>query len=165
MATQGGGANIRDILDAETRPYDNSRISLQGPDLILPPKPAMAMALVVHELVTNSAKYGALSAPSGKLAIGWSKADGKMTIIWRESDGPVVVPSNHHGFGTRLLRRALQQFGGAIQSRFEPTGLICEMSLILPREREPASDTSMRKVPKTEEPAIELSAVQPDRTS
>jgi len=164
MATQGSGANIRDILEAETRPYDNSRVSLQGPDGMLPPKLAMTMALVIHELATNSAKYGALSVPGGKLTIGWAEANGKMTIDWRESDGPAVVPSTHRGFGTRLLCRALQQFGGAIQSRFEPTGLICEMSLILPREPAAAS-TPTPKVPRAQVPAIELPSVQPDRYS
>jgi hypothetical protein len=87
-----------------------------------------------------------------------------MTLDWRESDGPAVVPSTHHGFGTRLLSRALQQFGGAIQSRFEPTGLICEMSLILPREPAAAS-TPTPKVPRAQVPAIELPSVQPDRYS
>jgi two-component sensor histidine kinase len=146
ITTQGEGANIRDILDAETRPYDISRISLQGPDVLLPPKLAMTMALVAHELATNSAKYGALSVPSGKLAIGWSEADGKMTVNWCESEGPAVTPSTHHGFGTRLLSRALQQFGGTIQSRFEPTGLICRISFILPREPEAVSKTSAKNV-------------------
>jgi hypothetical protein len=87
-----------------------------------------------------------------------------MTINWRESDGPAVVPSTNHGFGTRLLSRALQQFGGAIQSRFEPTGLICDMSLILPRESAAVS-TSTPKVSQAQGPAIELPSVQPDRYS
>ena len=164
MATQGEGANIRDIFDAETRPYDISRISLQGPDVLLPPKLAMTMTLVVHELATNSAKYGALSAPSGKLAIGWSEAHGKVAIDWRESDGPSVAPSTHHGFGTRLLSRALQQFGGTIQSRFEPTGLVCAMSLIVPPDDEAASKTSTRRVSEVAiggVRAMELPSAQP----
>jgi two-component sensor histidine kinase len=139
IATQGEGANIRDIFEAEIRPYDVSRISLNGPDVLLPPKLAMTMALVIHELATNSAKYGALTTPSGKLAICWSEADGKMTVDWRESDGPAVTPPANHGFGTRLLSRALQQFGGTIESKCEPTGLICMMSLILPCDPEAAS--------------------------
>jgi len=138
MATQGNGANIREIFDAEIRPYDNSRLSLQGPDVLLAPKLAMTMALVVHELATNSAKYGALSVPSGKLAISWFETNEKMTIDWRESGGPAVVPATHCGFGTRLLSRALQQFGGKIETKFEPTGLICLMKLIIPREPEAA---------------------------
>jgi len=163
IATQGNGANIREIFDAEIRPYDISRLSLQGPDVLLAPKLAMTTALVVHELATNSAKYGALSVPSGKLAIGWSETDGKLTIDWRESDGPVVIPSTHHGFGTRLLCRALQQFGGQIQSRFEPTGLICEMSLILPREPETASNAPTRNIPEAEASAIKLPSAPADR--
>jgi two-component sensor histidine kinase len=137
MATQGNGANIRDILNAEVGPYDISRISMQGPHVLLPPKLAMTMALIVHELATNSAKYGALAGPVGKLAICWSASDGRMSVDWRESDGPVVAPLTHRGFGTRLLSRALSQFGGTIKSKFEPTGLICEMSLMLPQGPDP----------------------------
>jgi len=60
-----------------------------------------------------------------------------MSVDWRESDGPVVAPLTHRGFGTRLLSRALSQFGGTIKSKFEPTGLICEMSLMLPEGPDP----------------------------
>jgi two-component sensor histidine kinase len=167
MATQGEGANIRDIFDAEIRPYDISRISLRGPDVILPPKPAMTMALVVHELATNSAKYGALSAPSGKLAIAWLEANGKVTVDWHESDGPAVVPATHHGFGTRLLSRALQQFGGTIESRFEPSGLVCAMSLMLPREPEALSKAATQDLTEAvigTAPASEMPSAQPGST-
>jgi two-component sensor histidine kinase len=168
MATQGNGANIRDIFDAEIRPYDISRISMRGPDVLLPPKPAMTMALLVHELATNSAKYGALSAPSGKLAISWSRVYGRMTIDWRESDGPAVVPVTHHGFGTRLLSRALQQFGGTIESRFEPTGLICVMSLVVPREAEAMPKIATQDLSEAcpgSAPAIDRPSAQPGSTS
>jgi two-component sensor histidine kinase len=167
MATQGEGANIRDIFDAEIRAYDISRIWLQGPDVLLPPKPAMTMALVVHELATNSAKYGALAAPNGELAICWSEAGGKVTIDWRESGGPAVIPSTHQGFGTRLLSRALKQFGGTIESRFEPSGLVCAMSLLLPREPEALSKTATQDLSETvveRAPAIEMPSAQPGST-
>jgi two-component sensor histidine kinase len=131
LATQGKGAHIRDIFDAEVRPYDISRISMRGPDVLLPPKLAMTIALVVHELATNAAKYGALAGPKGKLTISWQVIRDRMTIDWRESDGPVVVPSQHTGFGTRLLSRALKQFDGSIDNKFESTGLICAMNLML----------------------------------
>jgi two-component sensor histidine kinase len=134
MATQGQGASFRDILDAEVGPYDISRISMQGPDLFLPPKLAMTLALVVHELATNAAKYGALAAPVGKLDIRWALSGRRMTIDWRESDGPLIGPITHRGFGSQLLSRALIQFDGSIESRFQPTGLICAMNLAVPRE-------------------------------
>jgi two-component sensor histidine kinase len=134
MATQGQGASFRDILNAEVGPYDISRISMQGPDVFLPPKLAMTLALVLHELATNAAKYGALAGPVGKLDIRWALSDRRMTIDWRESDGPVIGPMTHRGFGTQLLSRALSQFDGTIDSQFQPTGLICAMSLAVPSE-------------------------------
>jgi len=91
----------------------------------------MTMGLVVHELTTNAAKYGALSTPLGRLAITWSVSDGRLTVDWQESDGPKVSVSDVAGFGTRLLRRALDQFGGTIVRKFEQTGLVCKMSLDL----------------------------------
>ena len=109
MATQGKGANIRDIFNAEVGPYDISRVSMQGPDVLLPPKLAMTIALVVHELATNAAKYGALAGPVDKLAIGRSVSDRKMHIDWHESDGPLVAPLTHSGrvrpFSTREATR------------------------------------------------------------
>jgi two-component sensor histidine kinase len=136
-ATQEKGANIRDIFNAELGPYDLSRISMQGREVLLPPKLALTIALVVHELGTNAAKYGALAGPVGKLAIRWDMSDRRMTIHWRESDGPVVVPLTHCGFGTRLLARALKQFGGTLESNFDPSGLICTMNFDVLAEPQP----------------------------
>jgi two-component sensor histidine kinase len=136
MATQGQGANFREILNAEVGPYDISRISMQGPDVLLPPKLAMTLALVVHELATNAAKYGALAGLVGKLDIRWALSGRRMTHDWRESDGPAIGPMTRRGFGTQLLSRALKQFDETIESQFEPTGLICAMSLAVPSEPE-----------------------------
>jgi two-component sensor histidine kinase len=131
MSTQGKGAHIKEILNAEIAPYDSSRISMQGPNVLLPPKLAMIIALVVHELATNAAKYGALAGPAGRLEIVWSVTAGEMVIRWRESGGAAICQSGHQGFGTRLLSRALVPFGGNIERKFEPAGLICEMSVNL----------------------------------
>jgi two-component sensor histidine kinase len=136
ISAQGHGAYLKDIFSAEVGPYDLSRVSLQGPQVLLPPKLAMTMALVVHELATNAAKYGALAGPTGRLEIVWSVTAGKMIIRWRESGGPKTSPSGHQGFGTRLLPRALIAFGGTIERTFEPDGLICEMSLNLDKAQE-----------------------------
>jgi two-component sensor histidine kinase len=146
-ATQGKGASIHDIFNAEFRPYDVSRISIQGPGVLLSPKLATTMALVVHELATNSAKYGSLSSPIGKLAINWELSNKKMTIDWRESDGPAVVASTHCGFGTGLLFRALSQFDGGIESKFEPNGLISVMRFILPDETEALAEVGISSPP------------------
>jgi two-component sensor histidine kinase len=131
MATQGQGARLRDILSAELRPYEVSRVSMAGPDVLLPSKLALMMALLVHELATNAAKYGALASSVGKLSIRWSLADARLELEWRESGGPAVTAPTHRGFGTRLFSRALEQFGGAVEATFATTGLICKLSLVL----------------------------------
>lgn len=132
MATQDRGARIADILSAEVRPYEASRVAMGGPDVLLPPKLALVMALLVHELATNAAKYGALSKSTGKLSIRWSHADGRLDLEWRESGGPTVTVPTHRGFGTRLFLQALEQFGGTVKATFAETGLVCELTLLLP---------------------------------
>ena len=131
MATQGQGAGLRGILSAELRPYGVSRVSMEGPDVLLPPKLALMTALLVHELATNAAKYGALSSSVGNLSIQWSLTDARLDLEWHERGGPAVTAPVHRGFGTRLFSRALEQFGGAVEATFAATGLICKLSFAL----------------------------------
>ena len=137
MTAQGRGARIRDVLSAELRPYGASRISIGGPDCLLSPKLALTMALLAHELATNAAKYGALSNAFGKLSIAWSLSNEQLNLEWRESNGPIVTPPTHRGFGVRLLSRAMDQFGGTVETTFEPTGLVCKLKVTL-AERTPS---------------------------
>ncbi len=130
IATQGKGASIGDIISAELRPYDAARISIKGPDILLPPKLALTMALLFHELATNAAKYGALSRSVGRISVQWS-SDAWLNLEWRENEGPAVSVPSHHGFGTRLFLRALAQFGGKVDATFFPTGLVCKLSVPL----------------------------------
>jgi two-component sensor histidine kinase len=132
LASQGKGARIRDVLSTELAPYELSRTSLHGPDFHLPPRLALTMALIVHELTTNAAKYGALSTATGRLTIGWSLEHRRLNLEWRECGGPLVAAPTHHGFGRRLLSRALDQFAGAVEMTFEKTGLVCKMQATIP---------------------------------
>jgi two-component sensor histidine kinase len=132
LASQGQGARIYDILSTELGAYELSRISMRGPDFFLPPRLALTMALMVHELATNAAKYGALSTVGGELAIRWLLEDKTLNLEWRESGGPLIVSPTHRGFGLRLLSRALAQFAGAVETTFEKTGLICKMKATIP---------------------------------
>jgi two-component sensor histidine kinase len=132
MTAQGRGASIRAILSTELKPYGLARISMEGPDIILTPTLALTLALIVHELATNAAKYGALSVPAGKLSIQWSLADRILNLDWRETGGPVVVSPTHRGFGLKLLSRAFEQFGGNVEMTFETNGLVCQMKALLP---------------------------------
>ena len=137
MAAQGQGARIRDVVSTELRPYGASRISIEGPDCLLSPKLALTMALLIHELATNAAKYGALSNSLGRLSIAWLVFGEELNLEWRESDGPIVTAPTHSGFGVRLVSRAMDQFGGTIETNFEPTGLVCKLNVSLP-ERTPS---------------------------
>jgi two-component sensor histidine kinase len=128
----GQGAFVRNIAETELGPYVASRVSIQGPDLLLPPKYALTIALLLHELATNAAKYGSLSKPEGHVFL-LSRVSGELLFLeWRETAGPTVCPPRKTGFGVRLLSRALQQFGGATEMFFEPSGLVCKMRLALP---------------------------------
>ena len=135
-ATQGQGARIGDILSTELAPYGMSRISIDGPDCLLSPKLALTMALLVHELATNAAKYGALADAAGKLAINWRLSGVRLNLDWRESGGPPVSTPTHRGFGTRLFLRALEQFSGKVDATFAPSGLVCTLSVVLPEDKD-----------------------------
>jgi two-component sensor histidine kinase len=129
LQTQGRGAWLREIIIAELGPYEMSRVSVEGPVILLPPKLALTMALLFHELATNAAKYGALSNATGQIAICWSLSEKRLNLHWRESGGPSVVgPPTHRGFGMRLLTRALDDFGGTVETTFSPTGMIFKLS-------------------------------------
>ncbi len=128
----GQGAFVRDIAETELGPYVATRFSIQGPNVLLPPKYALTVALLVHELATNSAKYGSLSVPDGRVFLLVTKSDDLIHLEWRESDGPPVIAPPKRGFGLRLLSRALEQFGGGTEMIFEQTGLVCRMKFTLP---------------------------------
>jgi len=111
----------------EDRP---GRFRLDGPDLEIGAKPALSLALMLHELATNAAKYGALSRESGHVAIRWSVEDADdaphLTFSWQEIGGPAVTPPARKGFGSRFIERGLAgQVGGTIALAYPPTGVTC----------------------------------------
>ena len=130
-AANGKGAILRDVIGAELGPYHTSNVSVAGPAVLLPPKLALVLALLFHELATNAAKYGALSVPSGRVLISWTLVEGRLKLEWRELGGPAVKTPKHNGFGSQLLSRALKQFDGSVELIFDPAGLNCNMSLAI----------------------------------
>jgi two-component sensor histidine kinase len=132
------GAEIRQIIDEVVEPYTRgnpARFGIDGPRLRLSPPQALAIAMTVHELATNAAKYGALSVPAGSVAITWNSALGDtphLDLRWLERNGPLVVPPTRRGFGTRLIERSLaQDLGGEVQLTYAPTGVVCIMGVPL----------------------------------
>lgn len=126
-------ADLGEIVRASASPYDPGgagRFRIAGPRVRVSPKAAVSLALALHELATNAAKYGALSNQTGAVSIDWRlEADGSRLVLdWREQGGPPVVPPQKTGFGTRLLTRGLTtEFGGVARLTYPPTGLCCRI--------------------------------------
>ncbi|HZA01569.1 MAG TPA: MHYT domain-containing protein, partial [Hyphomicrobiaceae bacterium] len=125
-------ANLKDLADRQLAVADG-RVRLAGPDVALSPTLATSLGLVLHELVTNASKYGALSAPQGAVELSWQVAadDGHrhVHLTWKERHGPRVAAPDHAGFGSTLIERSLP--GATVERRFEPEGLLCTIDLPL----------------------------------
>jgi light-regulated signal transduction histidine kinase (bacteriophytochrome)/CheY-like chemotaxis protein len=106
----GDGGSLRDLLEAELRPYmEGTRaVALEGPYVWLDSRAFSVMALVLHEMSTNAAKYGSLSVIGGKLNVSWTRTDtGGCDISWKESGGPAARPPTRSGFGSILITRSV----------------------------------------------------------
>lgn len=122
-------ADLHELVEQALRPFCSAyRCSVQGPDSRIGPRIAVSLTLALHELATNSVKYGALSSEAGQLIIEWNRNADGLRIFWKETGGPRVTKPKHSGFGTRMLQRALaQDVGGAVDLNFEEGGLTCEI--------------------------------------
>lgn len=126
------GAGMHDVVNRVLEPYSvlgTPRISITGPKVPLTPPRAVMMSMILHEIATNAAKYGALSNDSGSIAISWAlRADAPaegLQVTWVESGGPRVTAPTRKGFGSRLIERcARDQLGGSATADFLPTGVV-----------------------------------------
>lgn len=112
------------------------RVTLHGPSVSLASTAAQPMSMLLHELSTNSVKYGALSTPEGRVKVSWSlePAESRLHLCWRESDGPAVAQRPpRQGFGTRVIDTSVAQLGGTVQRHWQPSGLLCKVRLPLER--------------------------------
>jgi PAS domain S-box-containing protein len=129
------GADLHKLVEEELAPYRDrgtERVTMSGPRILLKPGVAQTIAIVLHELATNAAKYGALSQEGGAIVISWRCDSERLTIQWRESGGPSVQEPTSLGFGTKVIKASLmQQLGGAATFEWLPAGLQFTMSGIL----------------------------------
>jgi PAS domain S-box-containing protein len=130
------GAEIGKLVAEELAPYATAgQVHFQGAEAQLQPATAQSLALALHELVTNSAKYGALSALSGQLSISWHIENDRLDLHWVETGGPVVCAPTTRGFGTRSLMASVEhQLGGQALFDWRPEGLICRILVPLRRD-------------------------------
>jgi two-component sensor histidine kinase len=122
------GAELREVLESELLHYGEGRFVLEGPSVMLPPRAALALGLVIHELATNASKYGALSTPSGRVTVAWSvdasQEPPRLRLDWTERGGPRTAPPVRRGFGSRLIERSLVgELSGSVDIHYAEEGL------------------------------------------
>ena len=98
-----------------------------GRSMLLEPQAAQTIAMCVHELATNAAKYGALSLPEGHVQIDWDTVGERLILRWTESGGPPVAAPKRHGFGTRVIEGLICAQKGEIHFDWRREGLACEI--------------------------------------
>lgn len=144
LLTQGGGrgeASLRDLIEQELAPYNRrgKNFEITGPGVMLTPRAGQTLTMAIHELVSNAAKYGALSTPDGRLAVTWSgagdAADTRLIFVWAETGGPPVEKPTREGFGTTLIDRTLSHdLDSKVNREFLPSGLRCTIEIPLTSE-------------------------------
>jgi PAS domain S-box-containing protein len=154
------GASLRGLVDEELAPFKlgGNTIGIEGTDVLLNPASAQTIALALHELATNAAKYGALSVPQGQLSLGWRLEDKIVQFDWRESGGPRTAAPNRKGFGTRIIVASIeQQLGGKVLLNWHTEGLLCSFTIPLSRLVEDAmAQSRSRSIEKTKNAPIVL---------
>jgi PAS domain S-box-containing protein len=139
LLTQGAwhGATLTDTLMAALAPFGDvvRQVTIFGPPITLSPNIVVTVTLMLHELVTNAVKYGALSDPAGKVHASWATSDDPRGVIvsfrWSEIDGPPVHKPSAEGFGSRLLRTSIAQLRGKIDLEYPPDGLKCHIQFVV----------------------------------
>lgn len=134
IVTEAAGKPTRvdEIVARVLAPFSLDRFELAhaaDDDCRLAADPTSTAALILHELATNAVKHGALSAPEGRVRLAWRCEDGMVVLDWRETGGPPVAESAATGFGLRLLRTALQSYGGFAEINFPASGLQCSLKV------------------------------------
>jgi PAS domain S-box-containing protein len=131
------GADLERLVERELKPYASgggANTVISGVRTALNGAMAQAMAIALHELATNAAKYGAFSTDAGRVEVKWSRtAEGELLLSWSEHGGPTVEPPIGRGFGTSLIEQtARRQLRGDVDVHWRPAGLACEFRIPYP---------------------------------
>jgi PAS domain S-box-containing protein len=133
VTTRWIGAELSTIAKQELAPYSKTgetRARISGPEVLLEPNTAQALAVTLHELATNAAKYGSLSVSNGQVELSWShQNDGRLNLRWTEMGGPPVKAPARTGFGSRIIEQMIGQLKGETRFDWRAEGLVCEITL------------------------------------
>ena len=129
------GADVAQLVAEEMAPFRNGhadKVQVSGGSFVLAAEKAQIVALALHELATNAAKYGALSCASGRVEVTWAFESGRFVLRWRETGGPAVEAPARQGFGSKIMNASIkQQIGGDVTFDWNPKGLRCTLSVPL----------------------------------
>jgi two-component sensor histidine kinase len=130
------GASLAELVDNELAPWRPDRIvTVEGPDIFLAAEAAQALAMVLHELATNAAKYGALSIEQGRVSVDWyvrSEGSSATAVLldWHERGGPSVAAPTTPGYGTSVIEDLIPyELGGTVVLRFAEEGVHCNIAI------------------------------------
>ena len=129
------GVGLTDLMRHQLAPYTtDANTAISGPEIILTSAETQAVAMVIHELVTNAAKHGALSSPSGRVSVSWDRAEADaaaiLTITWCELGGPPITTSVQSGYGLTLIRDLIpHELSGTVDLAFQTDGLCCKIEI------------------------------------
>lgn len=134
VESRWAGADIHRLVSEELAGYSRGtegQAQIFGPECLMEPGAAQAVAMILHELATNAAKYGALSVPDGRVQVEWSSAGGEPVVLrWIETGGPPVTRPKHRGFGSRVIEDLVRrQLKGELRVDWRPEGVSCEITL------------------------------------
>jgi PAS domain S-box-containing protein len=132
------GVQLGDLVRRELAPWvGEGNAIIEGPDIVLTADATQSLAMVLHELATNAAKYGALSTPSGRVCVHWDRhvngiAPAGLVVKWREMDGPLVAVPSRSGYGTSVIADLIPyELGGAVDMCFAADGMRCTIAIPL----------------------------------
>lgn len=129
------GIGLLDLVQSQVAPYALSvgdRLVVAGADTQLPPDHALGLGIILHELASNAARYGALSGPNGRVVLSWTISDTLLSLDWVESGGPAVSGTPNIGLGARLIHRSLDKIiASQVQLDFLPGGVEAHIRLPL----------------------------------
>ena len=156
------GAELSRLIDEEMAPFitkDARRVVAAGPKVRLEPSTAQTLALALHELATNAAKYGALSSLSGRITVNWKLSPDCLELEWREDAGPPVQTPLSQGFGTKSVIASIEtQLGGRARFDWRPEGLCCQLSVPVPETSDRANNVGPAKRGPGDGEAVALAA-------
>lgn len=123
-------ADLRDLVASVViAPYGRELVAAEGPGVQLSTRASVTFAMILHELATNAAKYGALSTPEGRVDVRWSIEGEALVLDWRESGGPSATQPERRGFGLRFIRGAAErELGGKVDFDFTSAGMLCRIA-------------------------------------